>query len=71
LHQLGLDPHRLTYFYAGLDQRLIRVTEVEPNRHVIGGSRITEDFAGFKKSVMRKRRAKHWYRCVGHTVFIL
>jgi hypothetical protein len=36
LHQLGLDPNRLTYFYAGLDQRLIGVTEVEPIRQVIG-----------------------------------
>jgi uncharacterized protein (DUF1501 family) len=50
LHQLGLDPNRLTYFYAGLDQRLIGVTEVEPIRQVIGCSRSTEDFLRFKKS---------------------
>jgi hypothetical protein len=35
LHQLGLDPNRLTYFYAGLDQKLVGVGEVEPIRQII------------------------------------
>jgi hypothetical protein len=30
LHQLGLDPNRLTYFYGGLDQRLVGVEGAEP-----------------------------------------
>ncbi len=25
LHQMGLDPNRLTYFYGGLDQKLVGV----------------------------------------------
>jgi Protein of unknown function (DUF1501) len=25
LHQMGLDPQRLTYFYGGLDQKLVGV----------------------------------------------
>lgn len=35
LHQLGIDPNRLTYFYAGLGQKLVGVGEVEPIRQVI------------------------------------
>jgi hypothetical protein len=35
LHQLGLDPNRLTYFYAGLDQKLVGVGEVEPIRQIL------------------------------------
>jgi uncharacterized protein (DUF1501 family) len=35
LHQLGLDPNRLTYFYAGLDQKLVGIGEVEPIRQII------------------------------------
>jgi hypothetical protein len=30
LHQLGLDPNRLSYFYKGLNQRLVGVEDVEP-----------------------------------------
>lgn len=30
LHQLGLDPNRLSYFYSGLDQKLVGVEHVEP-----------------------------------------
>ena len=29
LHQMGLDPNRLSYFYSGLDQKLVGVEEVE------------------------------------------
>ncbi|RMF41918.1 MAG: DUF1501 domain-containing protein [Planctomycetota bacterium] len=36
LHQLGLDPNRLSYFYSGLDQKLVGVEHVEPIREVIG-----------------------------------
>jgi hypothetical protein len=35
LHQLGLDPNRLSYFYSGLDQKLVGVEEVEPIREVM------------------------------------
>jgi hypothetical protein len=35
LHQLGLDPNRLTYFYNGLDQKLVGVEGAEPIRQVI------------------------------------
>lgn len=35
LHQLGLDPNRLSYFYKGLDQKLVGVEEVEPIEKVI------------------------------------
>jgi hypothetical protein len=35
LHQLGLDPNRLSYFYKGLDQKLVGVEEVEPISQVI------------------------------------
>ena len=35
LHQLGLDPNRLSYFYSGLDQKLVGVEEVEPIHEII------------------------------------
>jgi len=35
LHQLGIDPNRLSYFYAGLDQKLVGVEDVEPIQQVI------------------------------------
>ncbi len=36
LHQLGIDPERLTYFYAGLDQKLVGVEGAEPIREIMG-----------------------------------
>ncbi|QDT37636.1 DUF1501 domain-containing protein [Stratiformator vulcanicus] len=35
LHQLGLDPNHLSYFYSGLDQKLVGVEHVEPIREII------------------------------------
>jgi hypothetical protein len=35
LHQLGLDPNRLSYLYSGLDQKLVGVEEVEPIKEII------------------------------------
>lgn len=35
LHQMGLDPNRLSYFHGGLDQKLVGVEHVEPIREVI------------------------------------
>jgi hypothetical protein len=35
LNQLGLDPNRLSYFYRGLDQKLVGVETVEPIAEVI------------------------------------
>ena len=35
LHQLGLDPNRLTYFYNGLDQKLVGVEGAEPIHQVM------------------------------------
>jgi hypothetical protein len=35
LHQMGLDPNRLAYFYGGLDQRLVGVEHVQPIKQVI------------------------------------
>jgi hypothetical protein len=35
LHLLGLDPERLTYFYGGLDQKLVGVEGAEPIREII------------------------------------
>jgi len=35
LNQLGLDPNRLSYFYGGLDQKLVGVEHVEPIKEVI------------------------------------
>jgi hypothetical protein len=36
LHQLGFDPNRLSYFYGGLDQKLVGVEHVEPISQLIG-----------------------------------
>jgi uncharacterized protein (DUF1501 family) len=35
LHLMGLDPDRLTYFYNGLDQKLVGVEGAEPIRQVM------------------------------------
>ena len=35
LHQLGLDPNRLSYFYNGLDQKLVGVEGAEPIQQII------------------------------------
>jgi hypothetical protein len=35
LHQLGLDPNNLSYFYNGLDQKLVGVEGAEPIRDLI------------------------------------
>ena len=35
LNQLGLDPDKLTYFYGGLDQKLVGVEGAEPIRQLI------------------------------------
>jgi hypothetical protein len=35
LHQMGLDPNKLSYFYGGLDQRLVGVEGAEPINRVI------------------------------------
>jgi len=35
LQQLGLDPDRLTYFYGGLDQKLVGVEGAEPIREIM------------------------------------
>jgi hypothetical protein len=35
LTQLGVDPNRLTYFYGGLDQKLVGVEETEPIRQLL------------------------------------
>jgi hypothetical protein len=35
LHQMGLDPERLTYFYGGLDQKLVGVEGAELIRQII------------------------------------
>ena len=35
LSLLGLDPNALTYFYAGLDQKLVGVEGAEPIRGVM------------------------------------
>ncbi len=35
LHQMGLDPNRLSYFYRGLDQKLVGVEAVEPIHKII------------------------------------
>jgi hypothetical protein len=36
LHQMGIDPNRLSYFYNGLDQKLVGVEGAEPIRQVMG-----------------------------------
>ena len=35
LHQMGLDPNRLSFFYSGLDQKLVGVEKVEPIHEII------------------------------------
>jgi hypothetical protein len=35
LHQMGLDPNRLSYFYGGLDQKLVGVEGAEPIQKII------------------------------------
>jgi hypothetical protein len=35
LNQLGIDPNRLTYFYGGLDQKLVGVEGADPIRQII------------------------------------
>ncbi|MBV10407.1 MAG: hypothetical protein CMN21_14465, partial [Rubinisphaera sp.] len=35
LHQMGLDPNRLSYFFSGLDQKLVGVEHVEPIHEII------------------------------------
>jgi hypothetical protein len=35
LHQLGLDPNKLTYFYGGLNQKLVGVEGAEPISQII------------------------------------
>lgn len=35
LNQMGLDPNHLSYFYSGLDQRLIGVEDVQPIHEII------------------------------------
>jgi len=35
LQQLGFNPNRLSYFYAGLNQKLVGVEEVQPIREII------------------------------------
>jgi hypothetical protein len=35
LHQMGMDPERLTYFYGGLNQKLVGVEGAEPIKQVI------------------------------------
>ena len=35
LEQLGLDPNRLSYFFAGLDQKLVGVEGAEPIWQII------------------------------------
>lgn len=35
LNQMGLDPNRLTYFYGGLDQKLVGVEGAEPIHQII------------------------------------
>lgn len=35
LNQMGLDPNRLSYFFGGLDQKLVGVEHVEPIREIL------------------------------------
>ncbi len=35
LHQLGMDPNQLSYFFGGLNQKLVGVEEVEPIHQII------------------------------------
>jgi hypothetical protein len=35
LHQMGLDPNKLSYFHGGLDQKLVGVEHIEPIKQII------------------------------------
>ncbi len=35
LHQMGIDPNRLSYFYGGLNQKLVGVEHVEPIKQIV------------------------------------
>jgi len=35
LHQMGMDPNRLTYFFNGLDEKLVGVEGAEPIREIL------------------------------------
>jgi hypothetical protein len=35
LHQLGIDPNRLSYFHSGLDQKLVGVEPIEPIHEIL------------------------------------
>jgi len=35
LHQMGLDPNRLAYFYSGLDQKLVGVEHISPIHEIV------------------------------------
>ena len=35
LHQMGFDPNNLSYFYNGLDQKLVGVEGAEPIKQII------------------------------------
>ena len=35
LNQLGLNPNQLSYFYGGLDQKLVGVEHVDPIKEII------------------------------------
>jgi len=35
LHQLGLDPEKLSFFFSGLDQKLVGVEGAEPIHKII------------------------------------
>ncbi len=36
LHQMGLDPNRLSYFYSGLEQKLVGVEHISPIHEIVG-----------------------------------
>ena len=35
LYQMGLDPNHLSYFYGGLNQKLVGVEPIEPIREIV------------------------------------
>jgi hypothetical protein len=35
LNQMGLDPNKLSYFYGGLDQKLVGVEVADPIKQII------------------------------------
>ena len=39
LNQMGLDPNNLSYFYGGLDQKLVGVEGADPIQKLVGGPR--------------------------------